>query len=157
MTGAADGQEPTAATDVQKVEFHLARQPMGQALTALGQQTGLTVIMDSSLAGDLIAPAVEGHYTAAEAVRQILAPTELHARYLDKKTVVVLAARDGTHANQSKAAGSAARESTQEPATAPAPQKTDQPARTPSSRPAKALKQSSPSGLTSAANGPDQN
>ena len=87
---AASGQEPTPVPEVQKLEFHLTEQPLGQALTALGRQSGLTLVMESSLARSVIAPALEGHYTPAEAVRKLLAPTGLHAQYLDKRTVVVL-------------------------------------------------------------------
>jgi hypothetical protein len=121
------------------VEFHLARQPVGQALTALGQQSGLTVVIESSLARGVMAPAVEGRYTPAEAVRQILGRTGLRARYLDKKTVVVLASRGDTQggvkaaditgahaASLLKAADATTKKSTQEPAIAPAPQHHDQ-------------------------------
>jgi hypothetical protein len=138
-TGAAGAQESTPVPEVQKIEFHLAQQPVGQALTALGQQSGLTVVMESSLARDVMAPAVEGRYTPAEAVRQILAPTGLRAQYLDKKTVVVLASREDTQggvksaditgahaATLSKAADPTTKKSTREPAIAPAPQHHDQ-------------------------------
>jgi len=89
-TAAAIAQEPAPVPDVQKLEFHLAEQPLGQALTALGRQSGLTLVMESSLARSVIAPALEGRYTPAEALRKFLAPTGLHAQYLDKRTVVVL-------------------------------------------------------------------
>ena len=60
---------------------------------ALGKQTGLTIVVDSTVGREVMAPELNGRYTAHEALQKILAPTGLRAKYLDQKTVQVVDAR----------------------------------------------------------------
>lgn len=90
IAGAGAPDAPSAAA---RVEFHIASQSVGQALTALGEQTGFTIVVESALARDMIAPALDGRYTVDEALRKILAPLGLRAEYLDKHTIAVFSSR----------------------------------------------------------------
>lgn len=73
----------------QKVSFDIASQPVADALTALAQQSGLTIMLASGVNGDVVTPALRGEYTAEEALTRMLGPTGLRAEYLDAKTVKV--------------------------------------------------------------------
>jgi hypothetical protein len=81
-----------------KVEFSIAAQPMETALTALGAQSGLTIIVETKVSKGIKASALSGFYTAEEALKKLLEPAGLKADYLDNKTVAVrLASEDKTH------------------------------------------------------------
>ncbi len=71
-----------------KVDFNIARQPIEQALTALGEQAGLTIIIAIPLGREGIAPIV-GTYTPEEALRLMLEPLGLRADYLNARTVAI--------------------------------------------------------------------
>jgi hypothetical protein len=89
---AANSQDGSISgqTEDRKMEFHIASQPVTQALMELGRQSGLTIVMSSDLARGSVAPALDGRYTFDEALRRILAATGLHVEYLDKRSVAVL-------------------------------------------------------------------
>jgi hemoglobin/transferrin/lactoferrin receptor protein len=82
---------PVIAQDAgsRKVDFNIARQPIEQALTALGEQSGLTIIIAFPLGTHGIASGVIGAYTPEEALRLILAPLGLRADYLNARTVAI--------------------------------------------------------------------
>jgi len=75
----------------QKLAIQIAQQPVAQALTVLGEQSGLTIIVASTLSRGVVSPAIGGVLTADEALRQILTPVGLQADYLDSHTVAVRA------------------------------------------------------------------
>jgi iron complex outermembrane receptor protein len=94
VAGAVGAQEVPEVVSTRKIEIHLAKQSIGDALTALGQQTGLTIVVDSSVGHEVMTPELNGLYTATEALRKIIASTGLRAKYLDKHTVAIVGARD---------------------------------------------------------------
>ncbi|MBL8267509.1 TonB-dependent receptor domain-containing protein, partial [Steroidobacter sp.] len=76
-------------TAEKKLQFNLERQPISEALTALGQQSGLTIIVESSVSRGITAEPLSGSYTANEALQRLLQPVGLKAEYLDGRTVAV--------------------------------------------------------------------
>ncbi len=103
ICGGARAQTPEAAAP--KVNFYIKQQPMGAALTAFGEQSGLTVIVESKLGRGLTSQPLSGLYTADEALRRILEPAGLIAEYLDSKTVLIRPAGSRTSANNPRADG----------------------------------------------------
>src|SRR5438445_360226 len=94
----ANAQQPPPAAFAQKVVLNIASQPVPDALSELGRQTGLGIVVYSSLGRGVTAPQLAGEYTPAEALERILAPAGLRAEYLDDKTVaVVLPPPTGEH------------------------------------------------------------
>lgn len=92
LTSAAVAQQaPPPAAFVQKVTLNIPSQPIATAIRELCQQTGLTIVIESALGRDAIAPSLVGSYTPAEALQRIL-PKDLHTEYLDQKTAAVMAA-----------------------------------------------------------------
>src|SRR6185437_15224353 len=85
------GQQAAApsATNQQKISLDIPSQPVAGALTALGQQSGLTIMLASAAKSDAISPAVVGDYTPDEALRKLLTSSGLKAEYLDSKTVSI--------------------------------------------------------------------
>jgi iron complex outermembrane recepter protein len=75
--------------DVQKVRFHIAQQPIGDALTEFGEQSGLAIAIPAGLAHDVTAQPINGQYTPDEALQQLLSPIGLQAEYIDKTTITV--------------------------------------------------------------------
>jgi len=74
------------------MEFHLQSELVGDALTALGEQSGLSIAVSSTLTQGLKSSPLDGRYTPTEALVKILADTGLRAEFLDNKTVVIVAA-----------------------------------------------------------------
>src|SRR6185312_9638842 len=73
----------------QKVNLDIPSQPVAGALTALGRQSGLTIMLAAAAPSNAVSPAVVGDYTPDEALRRILESSGLKAEYLDQKTVKV--------------------------------------------------------------------
>jgi iron complex outermembrane recepter protein len=95
FSSAAVAQQIPPSAFVQKVTLNIPSQPIASAIRELGQQTGLTIVIDSQLGRDVKAPALIGSYTTVEALRRIL-PKALHTEYLDQKTVAVMASAPPT-------------------------------------------------------------
>src|SRR6266478_6885298 len=93
LTAAANAQQSPPPAFIQKVALNIASQPVADALSELGRQTGLGIVVYSSLGRGVTAPKLEGQYTPAEALARILTPAGLHAEYLDEKTVAVVPAQ----------------------------------------------------------------
>ncbi len=98
LTASAPAQQPAPTPVVQKVILHIEPQPVGDALSEFGRQTGLTIMIQSAVGRGMISPRLEGEYTPASALDQLLAHTGLHYEYLDAKTVAVLGPRPDTKA-----------------------------------------------------------
>jgi outer-membrane receptor for ferric coprogen and ferric-rhodotorulic acid len=94
LAASALAQQPLPTSVVQRVILHIDPQPVGDALSEFARQTGLTVMIQSAVGHGVISPKLDGKYTPATALDQLLAHTGLHYEYLDAKTVVVL----GPHA-----------------------------------------------------------
>src|SRR6185437_2995382 len=81
--GGAWGQQAATPRQVaQKVSLDIPSQPIAGALTALGQQSGLTIMLAAAANSDAVSPAVVGDYTPDEALRKVLASSGLRAVYL---------------------------------------------------------------------------
>jgi iron complex outermembrane receptor protein len=93
LAASALAQQPLPASVVQKVTLHIDPQPVGDALSEFGRQTGLTVMIQSAVGHGMISPRLEGEFTPATALEKLLAHTGLHYEYLDAKTVAVLGPR----------------------------------------------------------------
>src|SRR5688572_8148034 len=91
--GAITPTQPFAApTDTTTArQFHVARQSLTSALHEIGRQAGVAVAIRARIAGDLIAPALEGSFRLPEALRQILAGTGLRPEFSGEKLVAVVA------------------------------------------------------------------
>jgi iron complex outermembrane receptor protein len=90
VASAAIAEESAARKPVSpKVEYNQPIQPLGEALKQFGKTSGFTVMVESSLARGLTAPALRGSYTPAEALDLILASTGLRAEYLGSRTVAI--------------------------------------------------------------------
>jgi phage-related minor tail protein len=104
LAGVAGAQPVASESSAPTIEFHLASESVGDALTAVGQQSGLSIAVASNLAKDLKSSAVNGRYTPMEALRRILTATGLRAEFLDRKTVVIVAAAEGVNSAVPRAA-----------------------------------------------------
>jgi len=93
LTAIAPAQQQIPTSVAQTVILHIAPQPVGDALSEFGRQTGLTIMIQSVVGRGLISPRLEGEYTPSSALDQLLAHTGLHYEYLDAKTVAVLGPR----------------------------------------------------------------
>lgn len=93
------------------MNFEIAAQPLSEALTALGAQSGLTIIVETELSRGIQATALSGRYTPDEALRRLLEPAGLKAEYLDSKTVAVRLAREKEASETSRTSYAAPTES----------------------------------------------
>lgn len=71
--GGALAQDSGATVAGETRDFEIATQPLPGALLALAEQADLRLIAPQSLAGDRTAPALNGDYTASEALSRLLA------------------------------------------------------------------------------------
>lgn len=70
-------------------------QSVGDALNELARQSGLQVVLYTDLGEGVRAPALKGRFTVDEAFRKLLQGSGLRYRFLDDKTVMVVAAQEG--------------------------------------------------------------
>ncbi|HVO45287.1 MAG TPA: TonB-dependent receptor [Steroidobacteraceae bacterium] len=85
----AGAQETGGVPAAHRIDFHIARETVGQALNEVGQQSGLSIVVAPAVPKSLMTSAVSGRYTPEEVLRQLLAPVGLQAQFLDNGTVVV--------------------------------------------------------------------
>ncbi len=91
MAGLAGAAAPPAKSAA-SVAVSITRQPMADALTELGRQIGMQVVIDSELAKGRTAPAVSGRLTLDQAMRSILKDTGLRYEFVDERTIAVMSA-----------------------------------------------------------------
>ena len=70
-------------------DLTIAAAPLGDALNALAQQSGLQVLFSSRLVEKLQAPEVKGRLTVDEALRRLLAGTDLRYEFVNSHTITV--------------------------------------------------------------------
>lgn len=70
-------QSAASSSDAATHRFAVPVQPLGEALLAFGEQSGLQVSVDSQLLGTLRSSALQGSYRDAEALTRLLAGTGL--------------------------------------------------------------------------------
>lgn len=68
-----------AATETARHAYDMPAQPLGQALAALAAKTGLLIASDARLLAGRQAPALQGSYSAEEALARLLADSDLVA------------------------------------------------------------------------------
>ena len=90
LAGGAIAHQSIAASDAKRVTLHIPPQPVGDALSEFGRQTGLTVMIQSAVGRGMISPQVEGDFTPGDALDRLLTHTGLHYEYLDARTVAVV-------------------------------------------------------------------
>jgi outer membrane receptor protein involved in Fe transport len=103
VQAATDNPAPTIAFDIQTM-------PMSEALTRLGEQSGLTIIVETKVGRGIMAAALSGRYTAQEALRRLLEPAGLEAEYLDSRTVAIRVAVRGSESSQDHSTSRAERD-----------------------------------------------
>lgn len=96
FAGLALANEPVVTPVPQQVEFNIPAQAVGDALNEFGRQSGLIVMMYSSLGKGTVSPAVVGRYTNKEALQKLLENTALSFEFVDARTVAVRAAQTKT-------------------------------------------------------------
>ena len=72
-------------------QFDLPAQPLAVSLRAVGSQTGTNVLFDPPLVEGRDAPALKAKLTVRQAFERLLAGTGLKFRFLDEKTITVIA------------------------------------------------------------------
>ncbi len=71
------------------VVFSISAQPLSDALAQFAQQTGLQLIVPTSLVKGLKAPAVSGSLRPAECLRRLLEPSGLGYQFINDRTVAI--------------------------------------------------------------------
>jgi len=69
--------------------FNLPAQPLAESLRALASQTDTNLLFDPPLVARLKAPALKGSLTLDEALKRLLAGTDIRHQFLNEKTVVL--------------------------------------------------------------------
>ncbi|MQY43912.1 TonB-dependent receptor plug domain-containing protein [Epibacterium sp. SM1969] len=81
--------DPSAALGTQIIDVSIEPQPLADALTQFGLQSGLQVSAASSVAADQYSPGVSGRMPAREALRQLISGASVPFQFLDEDTAVL--------------------------------------------------------------------
>ena len=81
-----------ASAEAQQIRFDIPPQPLTDALTLFGRQSGMQVSADAGLLRDRSSPGVSGTMSPADALAQLLAGTGVAYRLTDGKTAMLYAA-----------------------------------------------------------------
>ena len=92
VAGAAAQSAAAQAAAAQRLAFNIPAQPVVDALNEFGRQTGLHVVLYSSLGAGVTSPQLQGSFTLEEALKKLLEKSGLSYEYLDKETVAIVAA-----------------------------------------------------------------
>lgn len=85
---AVNAAMPSAYAEQAAGDIHIQAQPLGEALTQLGQQTSLQVFFNPELVAGKQAPAVDGNLSPEQALRQLLQGSGLEYR-IDEGSVTL--------------------------------------------------------------------
>src|SRR5688572_22417744 len=85
---AAAQQDPKMPT------LNIAPAPLGKALTAFAQQSGVQIILDARLAEGVNSAGVVGTYSLQDAIQKLLASTPFRAEWLDGHTIAIRLSSD---------------------------------------------------------------
>ena len=80
---------PAAAQQAETQAFAIAPQPLSSALLAFAEQSGLEVLFDARIAQGKTSPGVQGSYTPEQALRRLLAGSDLRYRYTNANAVTL--------------------------------------------------------------------
>jgi hypothetical protein len=86
-SGAAAGE--ATASDSHQFFFDIAAQPLGTALEAYSSVTGFETLYDSAVARERRSTAVQGRFSAVDALRMMLIGTPLSARLISQDAVTI--------------------------------------------------------------------
>jgi iron complex outermembrane recepter protein len=87
----------TYAAAAEPIAVRIDAQPVGDALKALAQQTGIQLLVDAAeIPPGAMAPKVDGRYGLEEALKRILSGTQLKYEFVNKHTVAVRLASEST-------------------------------------------------------------
>lgn len=99
-TWAGPSKTETSAAPAQKVYlFNISSKALPQALTDFGNVTGLAILYTQEQPYKLTAPALSGHFTAAQALDRLLAGSGYTYRFSDPHTVTLDALPPGSAKN----------------------------------------------------------
>jgi len=84
--------DPSTAQAGRVVTFDIPAQPLGQALTAFGRQSGLQIAVDTAATAGKTSAAVAGSMTLEQALRQLLSGTGLTFQFTSATAVTVAGA-----------------------------------------------------------------
>ncbi len=76
-----------------EVSFTIERQPLQDALTKFGRQTGFQLLFLAKVTADVMAPEVVGKYTPQSALDQLLVNSGLSYQFVNERTVAIRAAK----------------------------------------------------------------
>ncbi|MDC8756367.1 TonB-dependent receptor [Janthinobacterium fluminis] len=79
------------AAPAASVAFSIAAQPLGRALNELARQAGMVVLADARLTAGRQSPPLQGAYSVAEALRQLLAGSGLRAEVRSDGSIILTA------------------------------------------------------------------
>jgi iron complex outermembrane recepter protein len=101
MLAVAPAWADSATTPLQlaqaQQQFNIPAQPLADALTEFGRQSGLRVTVDAALVRGLSSPAVSGAMAPEDALRQLLNGTGLAGRFAESDLIIIeRVALDGT-------------------------------------------------------------
>src|SRR5688572_30034852 len=76
-----------------KVAFDLVAQPLSEALNALAVRSQLHIVFNAADAEGVQAQGIQGSYTPSEALKLLLARTDLSYEFVDERTVEIRAGK----------------------------------------------------------------
>jgi secretin/TonB-like protein len=87
----ARAAEPQAPSDPQQIDFEIPSQPLANALHAYGRRMGVQVLYESRSAIGRQSEAVHGRFTPGEALKRLLAATDLEVRHARSDAIILVA------------------------------------------------------------------
>lgn len=78
-----------AQTEGLAIELRITAQPLDEALQEFARQSGMQVIFFSALTEGIQSPGVKGKYTAAAALKELLAGSGLSFHVINPRTVEI--------------------------------------------------------------------
>jgi hypothetical protein len=87
----ARAAEPQAPSAAQEIDFEIPSQPLANALHAYGRRMGVQVLYESHSAIGRQSEAVLGRFTPAEALKRLLAGTDLEVRHARADAIILVA------------------------------------------------------------------
>ncbi len=81
--------QPEQTGQTKTIEFNIPTQPLGTALTALANQSGLELVFTPDQVAGQPSDGLVGNYTPAAALRRVLAGSGLRYRFVDADTVAL--------------------------------------------------------------------
>jgi iron complex outermembrane recepter protein len=87
--------EQVAGQAEQRYQFNIPAKPLPQAIADFSAVTGVQVLYTEQNVAEVTAPALNGSYTASEALQRLLAGSDFTFRFSSPDAVTLVAAQDG--------------------------------------------------------------